>query len=275
MTGPVSDHYNRADLLSRIERAIGTLDRTPDTVSIDELAPLEEFHVGGRAATVALLPDLKLTEETHALDVGCGTGGVSRFAAHRYGCEVDGIDLTPGFISAGKAISSWLKLSSKVHLHCASALHMPFEDETFDAAWMFHVGMNIREKRELFAQVFRTLKPDASFLVYDIMRGEDDASDLVYPLPWASDSAISHVRTPDEYEAALEAAGFAIDKVRPRHDLADPFFDRVKANAGKPPPPVSTGALMGDDAAAKIANLHACYRAKKVVPVQILARKPA
>ena len=274
MTGPVSDHYNRADLLSRIERAIGELGRSPDTVSIDELAPVEEFHIGARAATVALLPGLKLTEDMTALDVGCGTGGVSRFAAHRYGCKVEGIDLTPGFIEAGKAINAWLKLSTKVHLRCASALDMSFEDDMFDAAWMFHVGMNIGEKRELFTGVFRTLKPGGRFLVYDIMRGEDETSDLVFPLPWASSAEISHVRTQDDYETALGAAGFAIDKTVARHDLAGPFFDRVEANKGKPPPPLSTASLMGENAAEKIANLNAAYRSGKIVPVEILARKP-
>lgn len=273
MTGPVSDHYNRADLLSRIERAIGSIDRSPDTITLDELAPIEEFHIGGRSATVALLPSLKLDEDSLALDVGCGTGGVARFAAHRFGCRVDAVDLTPGFIAAGKAITSWVNLSSKIHFHCQSALDLPFEDGLFDAAWMFHVGMNIKEKRELFGGVRRTLKPGARFLVYDIMRGEDTETPLTYPMPWASSEEISFVRTRDDYESALETSGFAIEIARPRHDIADRFFERVAENAGKPPSALSTATLMGDDAGEKIANLHAAYRKKQVVPVEIIARK--
>ncbi|MEQ9317135.1 MAG: methyltransferase domain-containing protein, partial [Henriciella sp.] len=115
MTGPVSDHYNEPGLLARIEKAIGSIDRTPDTITIEDIAPLEEFHIGGRAATAALIPGLEIQEDHRVLDIGCGTGGVARYVANRYGCKVDGIDLTTSFIEAGQTISSWLSLSAKVH----------------------------------------------------------------------------------------------------------------------------------------------------------------
>lgn len=274
MSGAVSDHYNRPDLLARIERAIGEAGRSPDTVTADDLAPIEEFHIGGRAATIALLPSLKLDADTRALDVGCGTGGVARFAAHRYGCKVDGVDLTANFIETGKTISSWLNLTSKVWLHRASALDMPFEADHFAAAWMFHVAMNIEDKRSLFAEVFRVLKPGSRFLVYDVMRGEDEESPLSFPLPWANEAAISFVRSPDVYEEHLEAAGFAIEKTEPRHDIAERFFEAVDAEASEPLQPLSLATLMGEGAREKVANLRAAYKARQILPAEILARKP-
>ena len=75
MSGPVSDHYNSVDLLSRIERAIGEIGRTPDTVTIEEIAPLEDFHIGGRAATAALQPRLELTEAMRARDLAAAQAG--------------------------------------------------------------------------------------------------------------------------------------------------------------------------------------------------------
>ena len=47
----VTTHYTRGDLLTRIQAALGQLGKDPDTVTIDDLGPVDEFHVGGRVAT--------------------------------------------------------------------------------------------------------------------------------------------------------------------------------------------------------------------------------
>ncbi|MEM5516120.1 methyltransferase domain-containing protein [Henriciella sp. AS95] len=274
MPGPVSDHYNSIDLLSRIERALGTIDRTPDTVTIEEIAPLEEFHIGARAATAALIPKLELKSSHRALDVGCATGGVSRYAANRYGCAVDGVDLTATFIEAGKTISSWLNLTSKVRLHHRNAAETDFEDDTFDCAWMFHVGMNIEHKGELFSEVKRVVKPGGRFLIYDIMRGRDASTPLRFPMPWASEGSISFVEPVETYEDGLEAAGFAIHSSVPQSDIAGAFFERLAEQTGKKPSAISTATLMGDGAGEKSANLLAAWQAEQIMPTAILAKVP-
>ena len=274
MSGPVSDHYNRPDLLSRIEKALGEAGSSPDEATLDLLAPVEEFHIGGRMATEALLPALDIREGERALDAGCGTGGTSRYVAHTHGCKVDGVDLTASFIETGRTITSWLKLDRLVRLHHESALAMPFEDGTFDAGWMFHVGMNIETKRELFAEIFRVMKPGGRFLVYDIMRGEDETGSLSFPVPWAGSEETSFVSTSDVYEEAMEAAGFAISRTQPRHDIAERFFEQLAAQARKPAPPLSLAMVMGETAKDKVANMRANYQAGRIVPVEILCRKP-
>ncbi|WP_084421189.1 class I SAM-dependent methyltransferase [Henriciella litoralis] len=275
MQEQLRDHYNNPLLQSQIEKAMGALDLSPETVTHTDLAPIEEFHIGGRAATEALLPLLRLGEGHEALDIGCGTGGTARYAAATYGCDVTGIDLTPVFIETGKSLSAWLNLSARVTLERRSALDTGLDDGRFDAAWMFHVGMNIAEKRELFAELTRILKPGAGLLVYDIMRGEDETTPLTFPLPWASDASHSYVASPDDYEAAMETAGLIIDGVTPRQDLAERFFDRMTSGGTGANSPLATSLLMGADAAEKTSNLLAAWRSGQIIPVQILARKPA
>ncbi|WP_300380424.1 class I SAM-dependent methyltransferase [Henriciella sp.] len=268
MTGAVSDHYNRPDLLARIEKALGEAGKSPDTATLEDLAPHDEFHIGGRSATAKLMPALGLEEGWRCLDVGCATGGVSRYAAHTYGCHVEGVDLTGSFIETGKTINSWLGLTRYITLHRESALDMPFDDQHFDAAWMFHVCMNIEQKRELFAEVFRVLKPGARFLVYDIMRGEDADTPLTFPLPWAGRQEISCVRPIERYEEHIEAAGFAIERSHPRDDIASAFFERVAA-ADPAGPMRPTGP--GREA---VENLMEMYRTGRIMPVEILCRRP-
>lgn len=274
MSRSVSDHYQRPDLLERIEAALADIGASPGTVTPDQLAPIEEFHVGGRMATDAVLDDLGIGQGERALDIGCGTGGTSRHAAARFGCSVEGIDLTESFIETGNVITSWFALGGKVRLHQGSALSLPFGDGAFDLAWMFHVGMNIQAKRDLFAEVFRVLRPGGRFLVYDIMRGEDAATPLAFPVPWASGPHTSFVCPPEQYIGDLNAAGFTITKAEPRRDLADRFFAQLAAQSGEPRPAISLAMIMGEHAREKTGNLKQVYETGRVVPVQILCRKP-
>lgn len=274
MSETISTHYDAPDLVARIETALSDAGLAPETVTADQLAPIEEFHVGGRMATDALLSDLNIRPADRALDIGCGTGGTSRHAAAKFGCTVEGIDLTESFIRAGRTLTDWLKLDAKVHLHCGSALDMPFGAAAFDLGWMFHVGMNIEDKQALFTEVFRVLKPGGRFLVYDIMRGQDETTPLAFPVPWASSQADSFVRPPHHYEAALRSAGFATTKTEPRQDIADAFFAQAAAQASWPRPPLTLALIMGETARDKSASLKRNYEAGRIVPVAIFCEKP-
>ena len=175
----VAQNYAHGDLLRAIEAALSRLGKTVDSITVSDLAAVDEFHIGGRVATERLLDQLKVSADTHCLDVGCGLGGASRFVASTYNNRVTGIDLTREFIDTGRVLSSWVKLNDKVTLEQGSALSMPFPDQAFDGAYMMHVGMNIEDKHRLFAEVYRVLRPGSYFGIYDIMRFSDADLELI------------------------------------------------------------------------------------------------
>ncbi len=70
----VSNHYTHGDLIAAIRAGIASLGKTVDVVTVDDLAPVDEFHIGGRQASDDFLGQLDLSLEKHALDVGCGLG---------------------------------------------------------------------------------------------------------------------------------------------------------------------------------------------------------
>jgi len=184
MKNSVAAHYTHGQLLDRILGGVEAIGKTPATVTVDELALVDEFHIGGRQASEDFISQLELSADGHTLDVGCGIGGTSRFVASRFGCRVTGIDLTPEFVSTGQSLCDWVGLSDQVELHQGDATAMPFTNESFDAAFMLHVGMNIANKARLFAEVYRLIKPGAFFGVYDVMQTSDEP--LTYPVPWSS-----------------------------------------------------------------------------------------
>ena len=143
----VSAHYARPGLLAAIRDGVARLGKTPATVMVDDLAPVDEFHIGGRQASEDFLGQLALSPDQRVLDIGCGLGGSARFAASRYGCHITGIDLPEEYVTTGQVMCDWVGLEARVSLRQGSALAMPFEADTFDGAYMLHVGMNIADKR--------------------------------------------------------------------------------------------------------------------------------
>ena len=47
----VSDHYTHGNLAAAIRSGIESLGKTIDSVTIDDLAAIDEFHIGGRQAS--------------------------------------------------------------------------------------------------------------------------------------------------------------------------------------------------------------------------------
>ena len=269
----IARHYTHGALLDAITAGVAALGKTPETVTIDDLAPIDEIHIGGRRASEDFLSQLRLGRNTQVLDVGCGLGGGSRFAASRFGCRVTGLDLTPEYIETGRVLCQWVGLDDRIALHQGSALEMPFDDASFNAAYMMHVGMNIPDKAGLFAQVARVLRPGGVFGIYDVMQAGED--DLTLPVPWAETDAANAIATPEVYLAALESAGLRVAAVRNRRAFALDFFAELtaKAAAAEGPPPLGLHILMGATYAAKIKNMIENISAGHAAPVELIARK--
>lgn len=272
-TAKVAAHYAHDSLIDAIAGALARVGRASDTATVDELGPVDEFHIGGREATLEFVGQLGLRPGDAVLDVGCGIGGPARVVAARFGCAVSGIDLSSDFIDAAETLSGWVGLTGQVEFCQGSALDMPFADGSFAAAYMLHVGMNIADKAALARAVARVLAPGGTFGIYDVMLTGDP--NLVFPVPWAAGPETSAVATPEDYRAALTTAGFEIVSERNRRDFALDFFHkmRARAQAAGGPPALGLHIVMGPDAPAKIANMIANIDAGRIAPVEIVARR--
>ena len=154
-----------------------------------------------------------------------------------------------------------------------SALAMPFPDDAFDLATMFHVGMNIADKPALFAEVARVLRPGGRFVVYDLMRTGD--APLPWPMPWADDAATSFVETPARYRELLEAAGFRVEAERDWSDLVLEAAAGMRERlATEGIPVVGLHLLMGPDGMSRLRKVGECVRDRVLAPVQLTAALP-
>jgi len=260
-------------LLASIKAAISMLGKTVNNVSVDDLGPVDEFHIGGRLATENFLSKLNFSESDHILDVGCGLGGAARFVASRYKANVTGIDLTQEYIQTGNELSVWVGLEKQITLNHGNALSMSFRNNTFDGAYMLHVGMNIENKNRLFSEINRLLKTGSIFGIYDIMKNMD--GELTYPVPWASDHRTSKLVTKSQYKQALKKSGFEVISEYNCRDFALNYFKELQAkiNANGGPPPLGLHTLMKDSTPVKLKNMVDGIAANYIAPVEIIAQK--
>jgi len=110
----VAIHYTHGSLVDGLRQGVEALGKTTETVDMDDLGPVDEFRIGGRIATEGFLDQLDIETSHHVLDVGCGLGGASRFAANRYGCRVTGVDLTPEYVNTDNIMCTWLGLDDTI-----------------------------------------------------------------------------------------------------------------------------------------------------------------
>jgi ubiquinone/menaquinone biosynthesis C-methylase UbiE len=269
----VSTHYEHGSLIKVIEDGFNREGKAPSDITLDDMSVIDEFHIGGRQASEEFLDQLQLEERSLVLDVGCGLGGPARFVASRFGCLVSGIDLTQEYVDTGNVLSNWVGLDKKVILQQGSAMALPFPDGQFDAAYMMHVGMNIPDKKSLFSEVFKVLKPGGIFGIYDVM--QVGSGEMEYPAPWAASENTSALASPQDYRTGLKEAGFNILATRERGDFAVEFFENIKRRMTEmtEEPLLGLHVLMGKDAKAKVANVLTSIKEGSIAPVELIAQR--
>jgi len=204
----VGGHYGWPGLMDAIENELRQHGIDPERVTVDQLAPVDNYHAFRLAGTIALARAAGISAVDRVLDVGGGIGGPARQLAWRFGCRVDVLDVTAEYCSVGRQLTAWTHLTDLVSFVHASALDMPFEEGRFDVVWTQHASMNIAEKAALYGEIARVVRPGGRFAFFDILAGPNQP--IHFPVPWASDPSFSFLLSPDETRALITDAGFRL-----------------------------------------------------------------
>ncbi|ANB03480.1 class I SAM-dependent methyltransferase [Ectothiorhodospira sp. BSL-9] len=203
--------YAEPDLLDRLRRALITRGLDPDRLSCDEIAAIDQLHVGGRAASRALAARAGLEAGMRVLDLGCGTGGTSRLLAAEHDARVIGVDITAPYLEVAHWLSEATGLRDCTGFLRADAQHLPFAPLAFDGVWSQHTLMNVPDPARALSEVRRVLVPGGRLWLHEVVQGPCTAT-LIFPVPWADDPAHSHLLTLEALQGLLGAAG-----LRPLH----------------------------------------------------------
>ena len=190
---------------------------------------LEDWHwwfVGRQNMVRSLLQKFVGIEGSQRiLDVGCGTGGMTKFLG-QYG-TVMGMDISE--IALG-----FCKKRELDDLFRASALKLPFADSSFDLVTAFDVVYHkwVEDDLEALKEFYRVCKDNGLLLItacaFDFLRGEHDV---------AVHGARRYTRR--ELVGKLERAGFEVEKASYANAflfplvLASRLWERVRRSQGR------------------------------------------
>ena len=243
-------HYSARDIEARILAAVRAAGLNPDQcVSAEALGALDHFHTGGLRASRDLLELAQIRAEDRVLDIGAGLAGPARLLASALGCRVDCIEMSPDYCVGAALLNRLTGLDDRIEVHEGSALDLPFPDDLFDVVWMQNVGMNIADKRKLYDEIYRVLKPGGRYAFQEMAAGRLATSH--FPLPWATDPADNFLVTVEEMRSILGESGFITELLE---DTSDVHLHSTAANATPAAPGQLGLAVFVDNLAEKAAN---------------------
>ena len=268
----IQTHYTRADLGDVILAALEKADKDLTRLTPEDLAPIDQFHIRGRTATLELARAAGLHAAMHVLDVGSGVGGTSRCLAREFGCRVTGIDLTDEYCQAAAMLTARTGLAHLVDYRQGDATRLPFDDQAFDVVWTEHVAMNIPDKVRLYRELHRVLKPGGTLAIYDVLAGP--SGPVLFPVPWARTPDTSFLATPEVLRTLLEDTGFTVADWSDTTEAARAWFlalaEKIRREGF---PPLGFHLLLGPDFKAMAQNQGRNLEEGRIVLAQIVARK--
>lgn len=202
-----------------------------------------------------LLQMTPIAKKKNMLDLATGTGVIPIKVVSEKLNEnpIHGLDITRSMLLRAQRKTRDCGIQDKVHLVCASAMEIPYANGSFDLVTCA-LATHHMDVQQLLSETYRILSPDGMLSMADV--GGSDLwqspvvkfflriAAFVYFLikenasrAWAEADAVSNVRSPEEWSAALQRTGFRdiqITKLKSKHRwIPEPLvIQAIKPNIG-------------------------------------------
>ncbi|WP_081137159.1 class I SAM-dependent methyltransferase [Halomonas sp. BC2] len=206
MAKPLAHHYDQGLRDQEILQQLRS--HYPEGPTLHQLAPLDQLHIGGLAASARLLALIE--PQSQVLDIGAGLGGLMRQGA-AMGLHMTGLDITHRFSALNRAISQLTPtpMGGKLRWVTGNASALPFTDASFDAVVFQHSLMNMPDPESVLAQCRRVLRPGGQLVMHEVVGGSNQAA-LRFPVPWAEGPEHSHLLSLEALTTLLQRQGFTL-----------------------------------------------------------------
>jgi len=125
----------------------------------------------------------------HALEIGHGPGYLGlEWLKHTQNTTLSGLDISPDMHALVKRNAQSYELTERTQYHLGNCDHLPFEDNTFDAAFTNGSLHEWENPRAAFDEIWRVLKPGGRYFISDMRR---DMNFLVRSFLWLGTQPVS------------------------------------------------------------------------------------
>jgi arsenite methyltransferase len=251
----------------------GRLDLWLDTANADdtrarELAALLELrarHPEQVAARAAYLDLVGVAAGSRVLEVGCGSGAVTRAAARLVGPtgRVVGVDPSPGLLTVAAELARQEGVAAQVELRVGQAQALPFPDQTFDVVLAVTTLAHLPDAEQAIPELVRVARSGGRVGVFDL---DGDGVILAHPdrpltrrvVAAASDHLIVNAWLVRQLPWLLAEAGLDAVGVRAFTPLErDPAGFAAQMAARRAAVALQAGAITEDEQRRWLAALHA------------------
>ncbi|MCH8474621.1 MAG: methyltransferase domain-containing protein [Opitutales bacterium] len=173
------DYYNSTDADNFYFRVWGGEDIHVGTYKDDheDIAPASQRTVEKMVEHLGNLP-----EGAKILDIGAGYGGSARYLARKHGYNVTALNLSEVENERDRAMNKEQGLDHLIDVVDGDFENLPFEDAAFDAVWCQDSILHSGDRKKVFAEVDRVLRPGGPFVFTDILQRADADKEALQPV---------------------------------------------------------------------------------------------
>jgi arsenite methyltransferase len=144
-----------------------------EEAGIRELARLLELRGQGEdqaAIRATYLDLLQIAPGERVLDIGCGTGVVTRDAARRVGAngKVVGVDPSPTMLTVARELAEGDGLHEQIDFRVGDARTLPVDDAAFDVVLAITALSHTTDAERALPELIRAVRPGGRIGIFDI-----------------------------------------------------------------------------------------------------------
>jgi sarcosine/dimethylglycine N-methyltransferase len=166
-----------------------------------------------------------LDADTQVLDIGSGYGGSARYLAGKYGCPIDCLNLSETENERNNQLTQAAGLDDPIQVTTGNFEQIPFAADTYDIVWSQDAILHSDKKEQVFAEVFRVLKPGGHFIFTDPMQSDDCPEGVLQAV--LDRIHLQEMGSVKRYRAILTALGFQEIAVREMPEQLIHHYRRV------------------------------------------------